>query len=412
MLGASAAEIATAPPPAVGPVVGLRIREVKAWWVRIPIAADLQHRSDFGQVRTFDAAIVRITTEDGIVGWGEGKNAAGSAGNYGALVHLINHEVGPLLIGRDARDITPIWELQYNGVRAETAALSGHAMPQMSRRGMTVSAISAIDIALWDIFGKATGEPVWRLLGGRKKEAMPAYASGGWAKVDQIGDQLNGYIQAGGFTGVKMRIGAMDGAPHISAARVRAARAAIGPDVELMVDAHGTYTVADAKRFAQLVADQNLAWFEEPVIADDKPGMAEVRAATNIPIAAGESEATRFAFRDLAVLKAADVLQPDPAFCGGISEAMRIGTIASAFNLRLAPHLWAGAPCFFAGLHVCAASPASFVLEYSLGANPMIHELIEETVEVRNGMVAIPDRPGLGITVDQQFLDAHAQVGP
>ena len=151
-----------------------------------------------------------------------------------------------------------------------------------------------------------------------------------------------------------MRVGAMDGAPHVSAARVRAARAALGPDVALMVDAHGTYTVADARRFARLVADCDLTWFEEPVTADDKPGMAEVRAA-GIPVAAGESEATRFAFRDLALLRAADIFQPDPAFCGGITEAMRIAALASAFNLRLAPHLWAGAPCFFAGLHVCAA---------------------------------------------------------
>jgi L-alanine-DL-glutamate epimerase-like enolase superfamily enzyme len=279
----------------------------------------------------------------------------------------------------------------------------------MARRGMTVSAISAIDIALWDIFGKAAGEPVWRLLGGRKRAAMPAYASGGWAGVDQIGEQLLAYVAAGGFKAVKMRVGAMDGAPHLSAARVRAARDAIGEDIDLMADAHGTYTVADAKRFVQLVADQNLAWFEEPVIADDKAGMAEVRAAGNMPIATGESEATRFAFRDLAVLKAADIFQPDPAFCGGISEAMRIGTIASAFNLRLAPHLWAGAPCFFAGLHVCAASPASFVVEYSLGANPMIHDLVEETVEVKNGMIEIPDRPGLGFTIAEDFLNAHAQ---
>jgi len=199
---------------------------------------------------------VRVTTNDGIVGWGEGKNAAGSAGNYAALVHMLNHEVGPMLIGRDARDIMPIWELQYNGVRAETAAAQGHAMPQMARRGMTVSAISAIDIALWDIFGKAAGEPVWRLLGGRKRAAMPAYASGGWATADKIGEQLLAYIAAGDFKAVKMRVGAMDGPPHLSAARVRAARAAIGEDIDLMADAHGTYTVADAKRFVQLVADR------------------------------------------------------------------------------------------------------------------------------------------------------------
>lgn len=387
----------------------MRIKSVRAWWVRIPIDVSRQHRSDFGQVRTFDAAIVRVETDDGVVGWGEGKNAAGSAGDYGALVHMLNREIGPQLIGLHAGDISVIWEMLYNGVRSDLAAASGHAMPQIARRGTTIAAISAIDIALWDILGKSLGQPVWQLLGGRKLDRMPAYASGGWADAGAIGEQLQSYIASGGFKAVKMRVGAMDGAPHVSATRVRAARAALGPDVELMVDAHGTYTVANAKRFAHMVEDCDLAWFEEPLIADDKAGMAEVRAASSVPIATGESEATRYAFRDLAVLKSADIFQPDPAFCGGISEAMRIGTIASAFNLRLAPHLWAGAPCFFAGLHVCAASPASFTVEYSLGANPMIHDLVEETIEVSDGLIAIPDRPGLGFTVSERFLEAHAQ---
>jgi L-alanine-DL-glutamate epimerase-like enolase superfamily enzyme len=389
----------------------MRIKTVQAWWVRVPIETERQHRSDFGQITTFDAAILRIETDDGLVGWGEGKNAAGSAGSYGALVHMLNHEIGPQLIGRDPADIAIIWEMLYNDSRHETAAQAGHAMPRLARRGLSVAAISAVDIALWDILGKSLGQPVWRLIGGRKADRLPAYASGGWAPADKIGEQLGSYIARGGFKAVKMRVGAMDGAVATSAARVRAARAALGPDIALMVDAHGTYTVGDAKRFMHLVADHYLACFEEPVIADNKPGMAEVRASSPMPIATGESEATRFAFRDLAVLKAADVFQPDPAFCGGITEAMRIGAIASAFNLRFAPHLWAGAPCFFAGLHVCAASPASFIIEYALGANPLIHDLIEETVEARDGMVAIPDAPGLGFTISERFLEAHAHHG-
>ena len=387
----------------------MRIRTVQAWWVRIPIEESRQHRSDFGRLTTFDSAILRIETDDGLVGWGEGKNAAGSAGTYAGLVHLLNHEVAPRLIDRDPADITAIWETLYNGVRHESAAKAGHAMPELSRRGLSVAAISAVDIALWDILGKSLGVPVWTLLGGRKADRLPAYASGGWAGVDRIGEQLQSYIDAGGFRSVKMRVGAMDGAPLVSASRVRAAREALGPSVDIMVDAHGTYTVADAKRFVQLVGDCDLAWFEEPVIADDKPGIAEVRAAGNVPIATGESEATRFAFRDLAMLRAADIFQPDPAFCGGITEAMRIGALASAFNLRFAPHLWAGAPCFFSGLHICAASPASFVVEYSLGANPMIHDLVEDTISVKDGMIGIPDGPGLGFTINERFLEAHAQ---
>ncbi len=126
----------------------MRIAKVEAWWVRIPIETARQHKSDFGQIATFDAAILRIETDNGIVGWGEGKNAAGSAGSYGALVHMLNHEVGPALVGRDPRDVGPIWEMLYNDVRYAKAAAAGHAMPGLSRRGITVAAISAVDIAL------------------------------------------------------------------------------------------------------------------------------------------------------------------------------------------------------------------------------------------------------------------------
>jgi L-alanine-DL-glutamate epimerase-like enolase superfamily enzyme len=386
----------------------MRIKSVDARWIRIPIEESRQHVSDFGRLRTFDAAIVRIETQAGVVGWGEGKNAAGSSGQYAALVHLINNEIGPNLVGRDASQITQIWEDLYNGTRSESAASRGHVFPELSRRGLTVAAISAIDIALWDIRGKALGQPVWALLGGRSAERLPAYASGGWADAKGIGEQLTSYIDAGGFGAVKMRVGSMDGAPHVSAERVRAARDAIGPGVDLMVDAHGTYTVAEAKRFAAMVADCDLAWFEEPVTADDRLGIAEFRAATHIPVALGESECTRFDFRDLVVARAADILQPDPAFCGGITEAMRIAALASSFNLRLAPHLWAGAPAFFAGLHVIAAAPAGFIVEYSLGANPMIHDLSRETVCVQDGTIAVPDAPGLGLEIDTDVISRFA----
>jgi len=260
---------------------------------------------------------------------------------------------------------------------------------------------------LWDILGKALNVPVWQLLGGRKAERMPAYASGGWAPADQIGAQLKGYLAKGGFGAVKMRVGVFDGSPAASAERVIAAREALGPKIEIMCDAHGSFTVSEARQFCHLVRDCNVAWFEEPVTADDKRGMAEVRHGSPIAIAAGESESTRFDFRDLIDLRAADILQPDLAICGGITEAMRIGALASAANLRLAPHLWAGAPAFAAGLHVAAASPAAHVLEYSLGANPMIHELVEERFAVEAGMLEIPDRPGLGITVRDDFVERY-----
>jgi len=385
----------------------MKITHVEAIWLQVPIPEPQQHTSDFGRARTFDTALVRVDTDAGLTGWGEAKVSAGSFGDYHGVVSVINEEFAPRLAGEDPRDITRLWETLYNGTRAHYALARGHVFPAMGRRGVSISALSGIDIALWDLLGKSLAAPVWRLLGGRRSDRMPAYASGGWANAAQIGEQLNGYIAKGGFGAVKMRIGVFDGSPAASAERVIAARLAIGPEVGLMCDAHGTFTVSEARQFCHLVRDCGIDWFEEPVAADDKRGLAEVRRSTHIPIATGESDCTRFDFRELIELRAADILQPDLAICGGITEAMRIGALASAANLRLAPHLWAGAPAFAAGLHVAAASPAAHVLEYSLGANPMIHELVEERFAVEAGMLEIPDRPGLGITVRDDFVERY-----
>jgi len=191
--------------------------------------------------------------------------------------------------------------------------------------------------------------------------------------------------------------------------RVRAARAGLGADIDIMCDAHGTYTVAEAKRFCRGVADCDIAWFEEPVTADDKPGLAEVRAVTDIPIATGESEFTRFDFRDLALLRAADIFQPDLAIAGGITEALRIEAIASAHQIRFAAHLWGGALAFAAGLQVSAVASTGFILEYSLGANPMLRNLAHEDFVAVDGYIEIPDRPGLGVTINEDFV-ASARV--
>lgn len=385
----------------------MKIKNIEAKWIHVPIPEEQQHVSDYGKIKSFDSTLVKVETEDGIVGYGEAKEEVGSEGNNRALCMLINEKFGPELVGQDPRDISKLWEIMYNGVRAHYALDRGRVFPLLGRRGITVSAISGIDIALWDILGKSLNAPVWRLLGGRTAERMPVYASGGWADVRDIGKQLNSYIESGGFGAVKMRVGIMDGSVSHSSDRVKAAREGISPDIGLMCDAHGTYSTSEAKQFCRLVEDCNLTWFEEPVTADDKHGCAEVRASTTIPIATGETDFNRFDFRELAELRAVDIFQPDLAICGGITEAMRIAAIASAFNLRLAPHLWTGAPAFAAGMHVAAASPAGFILEYSLGANPLLHDLVEESFSVNDGHMDIPERSGLGITVNQDFVEKY-----
>jgi L-alanine-DL-glutamate epimerase-like enolase superfamily enzyme len=387
----------------------MRITDVQATWCHVPIPEERRFVSDFGRVSSFDSVIVRVDTDAGLTGWGEAKAGVGSAAACAGLAAIVNLDYAPLLRGQDPRDITRLWDVMYNTPREGYAVEYGRVLPQLGRRGLSISALAGVDLALWDILGKSLGAPVWRLLGGKRADRMPAYASGGWAKADAIGAQLRTYVDRG-FRAVKMRVGVMDGSPAASAARVRAAREALGPDIKLMADAHGTWSVAEAKAFCRMVEDLDLYWFEEPVTADDKPGLAEVRRSGSVPISTGESEFTRHDFREIAELRAADVLQPDLAIAGGLTEGVRIGAVASAFNLRLAPHLWSGAPAFAAGLHLAASSNAGFILEYSLGHNPMLHDLVEEDFPVVDGRVEIPDRPGLGITVRESFLQQYGRT--
>ncbi|MCX7157661.1 MAG: mandelate racemase/muconate lactonizing enzyme family protein [Proteobacteria bacterium] len=386
----------------------MRIKSVQATWLHVPIPEKQQHVSDFGKVSSFDCTLVRIETECGIVGWGEAKEEVGSAGNNRTVTKAINEKYGPDLVGEDPRDIVRLNELMYNGVRGHYALAHGRVFPALGRRGASICAMSGIDLALWDILGKSLNAPVWRLLGGRKAERMPIYASGGWADAKGIGEQLLGYVKKGNVSAVKMRVGIIDGSVAKSVERVKAARAAIGPDIGLACDAHGTWSVAEAKQFCRKVEDFDLMWFEEPVTADDKRGYAEVRRSSSVPISAGESEFNRFDFRELAELGAADIFQPDLAICGGITEAMKIAAIASSYNLRLAPHLWTGALAFAAGMHVTAATSCGFILEYSFGANPLLQELPVEGFPVKDGTIEIPDRPGLGVTINEEFVKRYA----
>ena len=382
----------------------MEIAAVEARWLRAPIPEAGQHTSDFGRLRTFDAVLVTVRTKDGAEGFGEAKAAVGSAGDCASLVTTVERELGPALVGRDPRRITEAWERMYCGQRGGLALDRGRSFPDVARRGPRVAAIGAIDTALWDLAGQAHRVPVVELLGGACRDAMPAYASGGWGDVDRIGDELGAFVERG-FRAVKMRVGAMDRRVETSAARTLAARAALGPDVELMVDSHGTFSLPEAKRFARMVESANLRWFEEPTPLDDVEAAAELRASTDIPIAVGESLSTRFEFRDVLERRAADVLQPDVALVGGITEARRVAALAETAQVELAPHLWGSAVSYLAGLHVAFASPAARILEVSLGANPLLRELPEWPPIVEDGQVKAPEGPGLGFRPRKELVD-------
>ncbi|MGM0944547.1 MAG: mandelate racemase/muconate lactonizing enzyme family protein [Bacteroidota bacterium] len=387
----------------------MKIANIEAFWLRCPIPKEKQHRSDYGLLTNFDMTLVVVTTDTGLQGFGEAKAAVGSSGSCVSIVSCVENELKPALIGQEVGQINRIWEIVYNGTRDHYALSRGRKFPILGRRGLTISALSGIDTALWDIKGKILGVPVVDLLGGSCRDKMPAYASGGWAGADKIGEQLKGYTEKG-FSGVKMRVGVMDGSVAESIKRVRAAREALPDHIKLMTDAHGTFSVPEAKQFCRGVEDCNLYWFEEPISPDNRIGTAEVRSSTFIPIAAGESEYTAFDVRDMIAEKALDIIQPDCAIIGGITEAMRVAQLAHTYQLELAPHCWGSAFSFMAGLSVAFASPSANVIEFSLGGNPMMYDLVEEKIAVdEQGMLPQPTRPGLGLTPNWDFVNEFKQ---
>ena len=352
--------------------------------------------------------LVVISTQDGRQGFGEAKAAVGSSGVCASIVACVEHELKPILLGQDARNITALWERMYNGVRDHYALKRGRVFPILGRRGLTISALSGVDMALWDLLGKSLGVPVMQLLGGACREEMPAYASGGWAGAEEIGAQLKSYTDKG-FRNVKMRVGVMDETVDYSIERVGAAREALGSEIGIMADAHGTFSVPEAARFCRGVEDYHLRWFEEPISPDNKRGTAKIRSATSIPIAAGESEYTRFDIRDLIDLQAVDVVQPDAAIIGGITEAARVAALASAYQLELAPHCWGSAFSFMAGVNIAFASPSATIIEFSLGGNPMMYDLVNETIQAIDGNIPKPAAPGLGLSVNWDFISEYRQ---
>ena len=385
----------------------MKIRAIDATWLHCPLPEKKQHTSDFGRMTAFDGVIVTVRTDGGLVGYGEAKAGVGSAGNGAALVAIIENELKPLLIGEDARHITRLWNRMMNGSRAELAKRFGRPMPILGRRGIHVAAISGIDLALWDIAGKARNCSVLELVGGACRDRVKAYGSGGWGNKERIGSELKSYA-AQGFKAAKMRIGAMDGQLATSLERVCAAREAIGSEMDLMVDAHGTMSVAQAKLFCNGAAEFDLRFVEEPVISDNRAGLAEVRAATTLPIAAGESEFTRFDFAELINHRSVDVVQPDLAITGGFSEGLKIAALCESYRLALAPHCWGSAISFRAGLTLAFASSAGEYMEVPMGGDPLLRELASIDLELKDGSLAPPSAPGWGVEPDPDFVKRFA----
>ncbi|MFC6734226.1 mandelate racemase/muconate lactonizing enzyme family protein [Haladaptatus sp. DYSN1] len=376
----------------------MRITDVRAVPLSNRIPEEKRHRTDLGTKIKTDTTLVFVETDDGHRGVGA------SLGNPPTIQSIVEHELAPLLKGEDPLYTERLWEKLYNGSRWKPSLERGYSQPREDRRGLTLEAISGLDIALWDLKGKALDQPIYRLLGG-VRDSIRGYASGGWAPGDEAEAEMRGYADQG-FDAVKMRVVGKDGfSIENTVRRVEAARRGIGDDVELMIDAHGSLDVSTAIRLADRLEPYDLAWFEEPISPDDHAGLAEVRRATTIPIATGEREWTRFDFQSLFAQGATDIAQPDVSRAGGITEIKRIAALASAHGLRVAPHAWGSGVLVAASIHLAMAIPNCHILEVGQAHMPLMTDLFEESFDIRDGRVYAPDEPGLGFTLREDLMD-------
>ena len=338
--------------------------------------------------------LLALTTDSGITGWGEAFGPARMS--FGALEML-----KPMLIGLDPLATEEIWLRLYSRFR------------EHGQKGPLVDALSAIDIALWDIKGKHFDQPIYRLMGGPLRTEVPAYASGLFMRRDgdpekYLAEEAASYVEQG-FGAMKMKVGF--GVDYDSRG-VRAIRRAIGDKPLLMVDANEAYDTVEAIRVARRIEQYDITWFEEPVPPDDLAGYRDIRRATSIPIAGGEAEFTRFGFREILATRAMDIIQPDIAAAGGLSECKKISDMAQAFGIRCYPHVWGTPIAIAASLHwlaVLAGPPASLnpvppMLELDMTEHGIRAALLTDALRPRNGMMKIPDGPGLGIEIDRAAL--------
>ena len=345
---------------------------------------------------TRSSCVVEVETDAGVTGWGEcyGPAAVNKA--------LIETQYAPRVVGRDPFDVEVVWEDLYNRIKDYGA------------QGFSITALSGIDIALWDVMGRATKLPVHKLIGGAHRKEILAYATGLYfidmdRLVEEAVEEALEYKEQG-FRAIKMKIGLGD--PKLDVRRVRAVRDAIGPDIALAVDANHCFTVPQAIRLGRMLEELDLLWFEEPISPEDHEGYVQVTQALDLAVAGGENDFTRWGFRDVIAKKAMDIVQPDVCAAGGISEMRKIATLASAFGVECVPHAWGSAIGLAATVQFLAAlpdQPPAFrpmppMLEFEQTPNPLRDELAREPIVQRRGVVAVPDGPGLGIEVDREVL--------
>jgi L-alanine-DL-glutamate epimerase-like enolase superfamily enzyme len=388
----------------------VQITDVTTIKLRFPMAVPMADAIHYMPDRP--TLLVQVHTDEGLVGLGE---AAAYGGFLESTEALITGELRRTILGQDPFRVEKLWQMM--ATRAQ----------QRGRRGMLMMAISGVDIALWDLIGQATRTPLYRLLGGYR-ETLPVYASAGFYARDKdaarLAEEVAGYA-ARGFGCVKIKVGRqpdallnplreMPAADYATVTyeedveRVRAARRALGPGVKLAIDANNAWTPALALKFMRAVEEQDIYWLEEPVATEDLDGSALVAHQLTTPVAGYETETGLPGFRNLITHHAVDIVQPDVIWSGGITECRKIAALAQAYALPVIPHVFSSAVATIANMHLIAALPNGSWLEWDQNPNALRTELLEDLPAVdAGGQVRLPDRPGLGVTLNQATIDRY-----
>ena len=370
----------------------MKITDVKTIRLRALIPSEGQVFSRSGVRSTRSTTLVQVETDEGISG-------IGSCSGNGELIEVIVGRVlKPLLVGMDPMEIDEIWDRAY--VRG------GHK--EFGTRGIGVVALSGIDVALWDILGKVRGVPLYQLLGGKCRDKVPVYATALYPEEPSKVAKRARVFADQGFHGVKIKVGFdLDKDIRI----VRAVREELGTEFVIMTDANQGYSVDVALKASDAFADCGAYWLEEPLFVEDIEGHATLREKGRTPIAVGENLHMSYAFENFIARGAVDFVQPDVARAGGITEIRKITALAAKRNVPVSFHTWGDGVALAASAHLSAAVEDSIMMELDYTYNPLREELLREPFKVENGYLIPPEKPGLGIELDQEALQRFAFDG-
>jgi L-alanine-DL-glutamate epimerase-like enolase superfamily enzyme len=368
----------------------MKITAVETYYLTLP---EIEERADGTQ----DTLVVRVRTDAGLSGIGEVDSAplVAKAIIDAPVSHTIQRGLREVLIGENPLEIARLWDKMY-----EATLFFG-------RRGAVIHAMSGVDLALWDIAGKALGKPVHELLGGARRRLIRAYASSLFGETPESTGRKAREFRDLGFTAVKFGWAPMGADEATDIALVREARRGAGADMDVMIDAGCIWNAKTAIQRARRFQEHGIYWLEEPLHPDDLEGYARLSQATEVRIAAGEEESSRQSYVDLIDRGKIDVVQVDVTRCGGLTEARRIAEIAADRHLPVVNHSFKTGINLAASLHFVATAATGFILEYPITPSPLRDQLTHEKFPVVDGMVSLPEAPGLGVTLDEDTLNRY-----